>query len=549
MQRHLYHISSIQIPCFTYYVFFCIMSWGSWASVQAQGKYQCTLRMLSESLPKQAQVKPPSKWIVFVEKFDDGQLVELLAKQKIYNKAHKPLKKLLFRASPQQKIQLRFISSQQPFETYTHTFNITKDSSTQKRTMKLGDELQVTLALDQQLLGSAQAQSLWLEVDNQSTIQGVQGVRVKVKYVLPSGVSKGKGYIRALMRKNHPKPLLLYRIKEGKLLNDLIIQFTADTVKFTLFVPVHDLFMWEPTLGFQLIHMNEACLLRSFWVKCKANRNNNDQTKGQILALPTQQGQASGLLFGVALQTPVFYTKHFANGLLELGLARTVEEEKNGYYYTRFKAKQLDSWQHKVWLESSFLPYAWLAKKGDTVNLGFSASLYLNSLNSTIFYTGYPQSQSCRVMHYKAHKQVVLPPMQGLKIRPVFLKTRNKEAKPLSKKRMVHLRVRIQQYTLYQTKRYVYQKKLRFDKSKQDTLKLAKNDFITLEVISNGYPRQVLFSASISCTEDILRQKFWKLKDKYGNYLKIAVQKLTTKKDKFLHTNGKKKTKTLGGRR
>jgi hypothetical protein len=298
-----------------------------------------------------------------------------------------------------------------------------------------------------------------------------------------------------------------------------------------------------------LVHADEACLLQSFLVKFTPNDSDIGEVKGQVSVFSMRKHEASGASFRVDLQTPEFYTKHFAHGFLNLYFFGLVEGGQGFRSYKKFKAKQLSDWKHQVLLDDTFVPYALLAKKADTIKLTLKASLYLSGLNNTLFYTGYPTRQSRRVMKRVITTKIVLPPMHSFKIRPVFLKLHKKQKKQQSIRRMVRLKVRIQKHNLYQTKWHTYRKKVRFGKGEQGTLKLVKDDRVIVEVINNSYPKQVLFSASVICTNEILRQKFWKLKDKYGNYLKIAVQKLTTKKDKFLHTNGKKETKTLGGRR
>ncbi|WP_299458279.1 hypothetical protein [uncultured Microscilla sp.] len=556
MQRHLYYISGIQMPPFTHYVFYYIMilGWGNWASAQAQNTYRCTLKVSPKLRQKTANSATKNKWTVFVEQYKDTQCIGLLGKQKLSNQTNRPSKNLAFNAASQHVIHLRFSSSQSPFIEQRHTFSLTNDSlgTQQTHTIRLDTYTTVTMVLHQQLLTPTQtgAPRLWVTTYHKENIQGVSGIKVLVKYLLPPGVNQGKGYVKALMQKRRPQPLLIYRIEQGKLVNDLMLNFTSDTLNFALFIPYHELPYWRPSIGFQLVHVAEACLLTSFWVKTKYRREDGYDLKGQISLLPVRKYNASGISFGVNLQLPSFYIKNLKHNFLRLQLFGKVNNLQRVWGHQRFQVKQLAGWQNKVWLRDSFLPYAVLAKYTGKLKIQLEVGAFLTGLRSTIFYTGYPQKQSSRVMYKEQTCAITLPPMQCLKIRPVFLKMRKKDTitKPL-KTRTLQLTVRIQRYKLYQTRRYTYQKKLRFDKNEKDTLALVKNDTVTLEVTDNGYPKKVLFHASVSCTADILRRKFWKLKDKYGNYLKIAVQKLTTGKDKFLHTNGKKKTKTLGGRR
>ncbi|WP_157558550.1 hypothetical protein [Microscilla marina] len=531
-----------------------MLGWGNWTSVQAQNTYRCTLKVYPKSQQKTANSATKNKWTIFVEQYNDTQCIGLLGKQKLSNQTSRHFKDLVFNAASQHVIHLRFSSSQSPFIEQHHTFSIADDSldTQQTQTIRLDAYTTITMVLHQHLLTPAQTgvPRLWVTTYNKENIQGVSGVKVLVKYLLPPGINQGKGYIKALMQKRRPQPLLIYRIAQGKLVNDLMLNFTSDTLNLALFIPYHELPYWKPNIGFQLVHVAEACLLTSFWVKTKYRREDGYDLKGHVSLLPVRKYSASGISFGVNFQVPSFYTKNLRHNFLRLQLLGKVNNLQRVWGHQRFRVKQLVDWQNKVWLRDSFLPYAALAKYTDKLEVQLVVGAFLTGLRSTVFYTGYPQQQSSRVMYKEQTCALTLPPMQYLKIRPVFLKMRKKGTITKSlKTRTVQLTVRIQRYKLYQTRRYIYQKKLRFDKNEKDTLALVKNDTFTLEVTDNSYPKKVLFQASVSCTADILRRKFWKLKDKYGNYLKIAVQKLTTGKDKFLHTNGKKKTKTLGGRR
>lgn len=557
MYRRLCHISSIQIPHFTYYVFCCIISLGvgGCADVQAQSRYNCTLSISSKFFQTKTNANKQNQWTVFVEKFANGRVVGLLGKQQLNSKvSNKSLKELVFTTNTEQAIQLRFVSPQNPLKAYTHIFNIAKDSTKtdDSKTMRLGANAQATIVLQKHLLKPTQtgAQRYWLDINSRASIQGALGVRVNVHYVLPPGIQKGKGYVRGLIKKRYRLiPLVLYSVKHHRLVNDLLLNFTSDTLKFTIFIPFHELPVWDSKLELQLIHADEACLLQRFLVKYTPEYTNIGEVQGQIKIFSVRKHQASGVSFGLNLQTPQFYAKYFAYGMLHLDFFGRTEGVDVFWCDRRFNAKQLQGWNNEVFLENVFVPYAALAKRGDTVNLELKVSLYSGGLNNTLFYTGYPRHQSRRIMKDTTTKKVILPAMCSFKIRPVFFKLRRKQRKEQPIKHMLRLRIRIQKHMLYQTKWQSYRKKLRFGKDSKDILRLVKNDQIVLEVIDSGYPKQVLFSTSVICTNEILRQKFWKLKDKYGNYLKIAVQKLTTKKDKFLHTNGKKETKTLGGRR
>lgn len=556
MQRCLYYISGMKIPRFTHRILWLIVGANLIHPIKlcAQDIYQCTLKIYKE--PGKLSVKK-TKWITSVEKLDNKRLISLLGKLKISDNktAAKPL---VFNATSNHSIHLNFALPTNLNKHYEHILKLTSDSSRFQQTQKilLDKNTSVTIELQQKLLvHSRQSNSrLWVTTQAKECIQGVSGIRVSVKYVLPPGIKPGIGYIKALMNKHSPKPLWVYRIKKEKLVNDLIIGFEQDTTQFELFLPYHERPYWKPSVGFQLIHVDEARLLENFGIKAKHTRTDGYDVAGQVFLKPvTHPGH--GVLLGLKLKPPSFYAVDLRKNFITLHFSgEMVQPGSNIWHYKTLMIDQLAKDTNKVIFNESFVPYAWLAKYADTIQFRLRTKMFLTAHRGTQFYTGYPRQQSHQVMYEKRTTAVTLPPMHHLKIRPVFLKIRKKHTQAQNRatipySQTLRLNIRINKYTLYQSRNYAYKKIVRFYKVNKDTLRLVKNDKITLEVTDNSYPPQVIFSKSLKCSQNILKQKFWKLKDKYGNYLKIAVQKLTTTKDKFLHTNGKNQTKTLGGRR
>lgn len=552
--RDLFHIIQAKtlrlVLCTTF-----LMMWDAGETiVYAQTHYTCVLKVYQELTTFPQNSEAQKSMTAFVEKYDSEHLLGFLGKVSV------PMQKataqpLEFVASVNWTIQ---ISLQQGTKSVEQAFSLTTDEAHfhQTKKVKLSQSSWVVIELEQRAIRAIVEQS-WPKVKvTQEKIEGVSGIKVGVKYVLPPGVTTGVGYIKALMSRRSPKPLWLYRVNGNQLSNNLLIHFAKDTIRFQVFIPYHERPYWQPDIGFQLVHATEGRLLEHFWIDAKYLEEEAYDVKSLLFLRATSQTkiQAQGVFLGLKTSLPDLYKKDMRRNRLTLHLSGDIEPiGTNVWHYKIFSVEELATINHQILVKESFIPYAWLAKYADTIQFHLKAKMFVMSHRGTQFYNGYPRQQSHKITLQRKKLELVIPPMNRLKIRPIFFKIRKEQ--PLVGKvavphsRSLQLSIRIKKYDLYLSKSYAYKKTVRFYRAKKTILHLVKNDEITLEVVDNAYPGQVLFHTKIKCTPDILKQKFWKLKDKYGNYLKIGVQKLTTGKYKLLHTNGKKQTKVLGGRR
>lgn len=555
--RDLFHVVQAKILHVALCTAFLIM-WGvSETTLYAQTHYTCILKVYQELPPTHQNSGIQKPMTAFVEKYDSEHLLGFLGKVSV-SMRKATAQPLEFIVSVNWTIQVSLRQGDKSVKPWLQSLSLNTDETHfhQTKKVKLGKSGWVIIELEQRPVKAIAEQS-WPKVKTtQEKIEGVSGVKVGVKYVLPPGVTAGVGYIKALMSRRSPKPLWVYRVNGNQLSNNLLIHFTKDTIRFQVFIPYHERPYWQPDIGFQLVHATEGRLLEHFWIDAKYLEKEVYDVKSQLFLRATSQTkiQAQGVFLGVKTSLPDLYKKDMRRNRLTLHLSGDIEPiGTNVWHYKIFSVEELATINHQILVKESFIPYAWLAKYADTIQFHLKAKMFVMSHRGTQFYNGYPRQQSHKITLQRKKLELVMPPMNRLKIRPIFFKTR-KEQPLVGKVTMPHsrslqLNIRVKKYDLYLSKSYAYKKTVRFYRAKKTILHLVNNDEITLEVVDNSYPGQVLFHTKIKCTPDILKQKFWKLKDKYGNYLKIGVQKLTTGKYKLLHTNGKKQTKMLGGRR
>ena len=524
--------------------------------VKAQKFYACHLKISLEgntATPKSEALN------IVVEKYYYGKLLGLLGKYQAQS-LHKQGDSVSFVAEAGWEVRLNLTRASVTSQTKQETFKVNQDAPLrQSKKVHLDKNACLTLEFKQEPIEAKVAEaSNHLKVTSKTAkIQGISGILVDVVYKLPVGVSPGTGYVRALDgRITSGKPIWAYQVFEGQhLANNLLVKLT-DTTQFQLFVPFHERPYWVSKIAFQLIHTSEGRLLEHFWTPNHAKKEQKPDVATRLFLQPTaaDKVQPQGVKVGVKIKLPRFYPQDMRKNQITLHVSGDAHPGgANIWHYRVFSIDKLAQKNHQVIVQKSFIPYAWLAKFADTIRFDLKTKMFLMAHRGVQFYNGYPRQQSHLVATKKENLELVLPTLRRIKIRPVLFKSRkawgNKDKVIAPRYRKVQVQVRVKKYELYRSKGYDYRKTIRFNKINREVLHLTQNDQITIEVKDNSYPEQVLFQTEVACTASFLNQKVWKLKDKNGNYLKIAVYKVTTEKDKLLHSNDKKQTKMLGGSR
>ena len=521
-------------------------------------QYMCTIKVSHKG---QVIKKNASALNILVEKYYDDKLMGFLGKYDltIPKKTKLPIS---FVGKVGWTIRVKLTGSLLKSPELQQVFEIRqKDQFQQNQEIPLKDKTTLVLEFAQQLIDeeddSAKQKPRLLARSELTKIQGITGVLITGTYRLPPGVSKGTGYLRGIVGTlKGGKPIWIYQLdKNKKLVNNLLVQL-KDTTKFQLFVPVHERPYWVLKLDFQLIHAFEGRLLEHFRTEAYSQKDNQKDVKTKLFLQPTSSEyvQAQGVSVGAKVKIPSFYTQDLRRNQITIRISGDVNPGKaNVWHYQLYLVEELAKAGNRLIVQESFIPYAWLAKFADTTSFQLKTKMFLMGHRGTQFYNGYPRQQSHLVSQTKENLRLILPKLYQLRIRPVLFKHKKKWAanrkKLNTEPQEVEVYIRIKKYELYRSKSYARKKTIRFSKVNKEVLHLAKNDKITIEVKDNSYPSRVLFSTELACTAEVLKQKSWKLRDKKGNYLKIAVQKVTTEKDKLLHSNDKKQTKMLGGSR
>lgn len=520
----------------------------------AQQYYACHLKITWEGKPK---TQTNEKLSVIVEKYYYGKLLGLLGK---YNETaiQDGVRNVAFTA--ERGWEIRFTLNGALSEKGGATFEIKQSELLQqKKKIRLRDNTILVLELKQERISkeAAKANSCLKVTSKTTKIQGISGILVQVAYKLPDGVSRGTGFIRAMDgRVSREKPIWAYQVFKGQYLANNLLVKLADTTHFQLFVPLHERPYWVSNLGFQLIHFSEGRLLEHFWTSNNSKQTDENDVTTSLFLKHTDRHkvQTQGVSVGVAVGFPAFYLQDLRKNQMTLNVSGdTYPGETRIWKYRVCSVDELARKNNRIIVPKSFIPYAWLAKFADTIRFDFKTKMFLMAHRGTQFYNGYPRQQSHLVAKKEERIELVLPALHQIKIRPVLFKRRktwnDKTKARTAQYRKVQVLVRADTYKLYQSKYYDYRKTIRFNKVNREVLHLAHNDKIIIEVKDNAYPAKLLFKTEVACTANILNQKVWKLKDKNGNYLKIAVQQVTAVKDKLLDSNDKKQTKMLGGSR
>lgn len=521
-------------------------------------KYVCTIKVSHKG---QVAKKNASALNILVEKYYDDKLMGFLGKYdvRLPQKTNLPIS---FVGNVGWTIRIKLTGSLLKSPELQQVFEIRqKDQFQQNQEIPLKDKTTLVIKFMQQLIdeeeGSVKQKPRLSTRSELTKIQGITGVLVTATYRLPPGISKGTGYLKAIVGTlKGGKPIWVYQLdKNKKLVNNLLVQL-KDTTKFQLFVPVHERPYWVSKLDFQLIHAFEGRLLEHFRTEAYSQKDNQKDVTTTLFLQPTSSEyvQPQGVFVGAKVKIPPFYVQDLRRNQITVRISGDVNPgNANVWHYQVYLIEELAKAGNRLIVQESFIPYAWLAKFADTTSFQLKTKMFLMGHRGTQFYNGYPRQQSHLVSQAKEKLRLILPDLHQLKIRPVLFKNKKNRAanrKKLNKEsREVKVFVRVGKYELYHSKSYTSKRTIRFNKVNREVLHLAKNDNITIEVKDNSYPSRILFSTELACTAEILKQKFWKLRDKKGNYLKIAVQKVTTEKDKLLHSNDKKQTKMLGGSR
>ncbi|OJJ20278.1 hypothetical protein BKI52_17580 [marine bacterium AO1-C] len=524
--------------------------------LSAQKLYDCHLKISWEG---KVEAKAKEELSIIAEKYYYGKLLGLLGK---YDGVllRKQGNTFSFIAKEGRELRLGLKATLLASQTKQEVFKIRADEPVhQQRKIRLQNKAFLVLDFKLQPIDAqvAKAKNHLRVTSKAAKIQGVSGILVDVVYRLPTGISKGMGYIRAMDgRVTSGKPIWLYQVFKGQhLANNLLVKLN-DTTRFQLFVPFHERPYWISNIGFQLIHASEGRLLEHFWTSSYTKQEKDyDVTTNLFLQCTSpDKVQSQGVQVGVKIDLPKFYPKDMRKNQITLHVSGDAHPGgANIWHYRMFSVDELAQKNDQIIVQKSFIPYSWLAKFADTIHFNLKTKMFLMAHRGIQFYNGYPRQQSHLVATKKQDLELILPALRQVKVRPMLFKSRrawgSKEKTVAPRHQKVQVLVRVNTYELYRSKSYSYRKTIRFNKINKDVLHLALNDKITIEVKDNSYPSQVLFKTEVACTANILSQKVWKLKDKNGNYLKIAVQKVTTEKDKLLHSNDKKQTKMLGGSR
>ena len=524
--------------------------------LSAQKYYACHLKISWEG---NTEIQENELLDIVVEKYYYGKLLGLLGRYHTKS-LDKQQDSISFVVEADWEVRFNLSGSLLDAESRQETFKIKQYGVLrQHKKVRLRKNTFLVLELKQEPIEEqvANANNCLKATSKTAKIQGISGILVEVVYKLPIGVSQGVGYVRAMDgRMTSGKPIWAYQVFEGKhLANNLLVKLT-DTTRFQLFVPFHERPYWVSKIAFQLVHASEGRLLEHFFVSSQVKKEDRLDVVTNLFLQPTavHKVQAQGVKVGVKVKLPKFYPQDMRKNQITLHVSGDARPGgANIWHYQVFSVDKIAQENHQIIVQKSFIPYAWLAKFADTIRFNLKTKMFLMAHRGVQFYNGYPRQQSHLVATKRENLELILPALRQVKIRPVLLRNKqtwgNKEKVVAPRYRKVQVLVRVNKYELYRSKSYDYRKTIRFNKINREVLHLAVNDKITIEVKDNSYPGQVLFQAEVACTANFLTQKVWKLKDKNGNYLKIAVHKVTTEKDKLLHSNDKKQTKMLGGSR